>query len=113
MVTRAKESSRLHTDIADQTTDARESYVGQERRVAAMVATGASLRKESKGKRASERSERHVATSQEGKGRDFRVTTVVHLLVAATFGPDEAKRTGTPFDEKASTPRIGTSIGHL
>ena len=33
------------------------------------------------------------ATSQEGKGRDFRVATFIHLFVAGTIGPNEAKKT--------------------
>ena len=50
---------------------------------------------QSKHRRRSERAsiamqrERQV-TSQEGKGRDFRVATFIHLFVAAPIGPHKA-----------------------
>ena len=54
-------------------------------------------------------SERERATSQEGKGRDFRAATLIHLFAAGSIGPDEAKRTGRPLvDEESSRPRTGT-----
>ena len=54
------------------------------------------------------------ATSQEGNGRDFRVATFIHLCIAATIGPHEAKRTERPpVDGELSRPRTSTSDGHL
>ena len=54
------------------------------------------------------------ATSQEGKGRDFRVTTFVPLFVVGTVGPNVAKRTGRPsYDEESSLLVTDQSIGHL
>ena len=54
------------------------------------------------------------ALSQEGKGRDFPVTTFGHLSVAGTIGPNEDKRTGmTAYDGESSKPAFGMIVGHL
>ena len=40
--------------------------------------------------------------SQEGKGRDLRVTTLGDRVVAETIGPFEAQGTGKPPDDEES-----------
>ena len=64
------------------------------------------------GKKAARREKRTV--SQEGKGRDLRVTTLGDRVVAGTIGPTEAQGTGRPAnDEEIIVAEENERVGHL